>query len=66
MDLLLGGVWRGSLCLVGHVRCGYEGDVSDLVTCCLGAEFSPQLVAWRGEGCGDTVLAASIWSRGEN
>lgn len=54
-DLLLGGVRRGgldcSLCLVGPVGCNYEGDVSDHRTCFLGTEFSPKMVAWRGEGC---------------
>lgn len=54
-DLLLRGVRRGglvfSLRLVGPVGCSDEGDVSDHGTCCLGTEFSPKMVTWRGEGC---------------
>lgn len=47
MDFLLQRVKsRGlifSLCLLGPVGCGYEGDASDPVTCCLGSEFSPEV-----------------------
>lgn len=40
-----------SLCLVGPVGSSDEGDVSDCGTCCLAAEFSPKMVARRGEDC---------------